>query len=418
MSHLPRNEDKPQITGFAATSSGTLAVLTATGLSALNTVVSARVLSLNGRGTLVAAYTCINLCVVAGGLSLDSSAMYFLGKHAANQLGVARRLQEIAFLGALITVLGGSAVVVVFTHGRLPFKAVILMCVLSSTQVMGGVVLAQLRISGHLHASAWWSSSMLASGQTAGIVAMLITRSVSDILIVMSFGSMLPWFWIVWRNFQGKVGRITAPVTPLESRREMVGYALKAHPGAVIYALFSRVPLLALSLVSTAAAVSILSIGTSIAELGLVVSQGMLSWVLSAAGNEPHNYSILRRALWVDLTITVLLSALLASGSIFAVPIILGQAYHVSGVLVVVLAPGVVVLALWRIAAYDLAVRGYPWPRTVSAVLGVASSIPLSLLLSIGFGCTGAAVAYSLGAFVLGGTLFYYPGHAQRMLRT
>lgn len=406
--HRTVSEAAPRSSRVAnVVASGAVANIAAMLISAANTWLSTRLMSLDNRGVFVAIYASGTAAVVAFGLSIDTRGIFHLASSPTERGETTARLLAIsgaAWLGCFAT----TSVLAVF-EGRqyLSIITAVLFAAVNSLQVLIGVPLAHLRFKGKHHRASWLPVAPVLTAQVAGIGAMLLRPTAGAVLIGMSVGAAIPvavCLATLWYHNGGSRSAVASNALALRDfgrTRWIFADLIRTHPGALLHALHLRLPLITMALVTTPAAVSIYGVAVAIAEVGLVVSQGALAWVLAAAARDPSDFSTLRRA----VRLTTVLTGLLLITSIIVVALtssrVFGAGYSSVGRVVAVLSPAILIISAWRLLTYDLVIRGAAWPRTASSLVGVVVVVPLTVVLAHRFAEVGVALAMDASTVAL-----------------
>jgi O-antigen/teichoic acid export membrane protein len=179
--------------------------------------------------------------------------------------------------------------------------------------------------------------------------------------------------------------------------RRSYQYALRAWPGAVLGNMALRVDLFLLAYYVGTAAVGVYSIAVTLAELCWHLPSaigGVLAPKAAAEGRSSAEVTVrIARVVWVG---TAVLGIVIAVTSVFAVPVLFGQAFSGAVLPLALLLPGVVAMSLAYGPFSYLSGIGKPQAWTVASGVNLAVNIPANVILIPRFGAAGAAAASSI----------------------
>ncbi|MEJ2866415.1 hypothetical protein WCD74_01475 [Actinomycetospora sp. OC33-EN08] len=391
----------PTPSSRALLTSGLAANGTALGLSALVVALTALVLGAEGRGQIAVATVIASYTVVAVGLSLESGILHF-GR--SPDVGSSRRFRRrvallvLATFAAAVAVLAVAAVLAV--RPSLPVAVIAVFAIGYAAPIVVVPATAFDRLDGRHHAATWRPVWVLVAQQLGGGAGLLVAADVTGFLLGGGLAGLGATALTLFLHRRGTTLAAGGDSATLPGDRELISYSVAGHGGVVLHLFALRAPLIVLSAVVGASAAGQFSIATSLAEISLIVSQSQLGRVLAAATAAPSDFTVLRRELLLGAVLCALLGCGLAVVARLA-PVFLGPEF--SGVFwpTVVLLPGMVALGAWRLATNDLAARGRPGARTVSAAVGAIVVAGGLAVLVAPFGLLGAAAAASVGFAVM-----------------
>lgn len=169
-----------------------------------------------------------------------------------------------------------------------------------------------------------------------------------------------------------------------------------AVPGIVGQSLNYRVDLLLVASLAGAEVVGVYFIGVLIAETLFYPAQ-IVSQVLLPRAAQARLGGTAAPAYRIVIATTVVLSALVFVAAPWIVRTIFGPEFSEAAPATRALMPGVIALAFWQLATFELAGKGRVWLMSVSAFTGVALTLALDLLLVPRYDVRGAAIAASAG---------------------
>jgi len=194
--------------------------------------------------------------------------------------------------------------------------------------------------------------------------------------------------------------QVGAPAGQTAYRRRLMrsGLALAGAAGATAVA--TRVPLIALGLVASAAAFAELSAGLRFADafyiLALTAGQAMLPSIAAVLTEQPQRaLGLIRRAVGLMLALGMAIGAVLASFGDELMRAVFGEPYASSGVLLSILAASLPFMGMFWISWFGLC--AYDRERVVLAItLGLASAALVATAVIVpAEGARGAAWVFS-----------------------
>jgi len=178
-------------------------------------------------------------------------------------------------------------------------------------------------------------------------------------------------------------------------RRELgalLGYGLRAHLMLVIALISYRIGLYVLRYFHDAAIVGQYSIALNVAEVLLFIpnSFGMILFARTSSSTDEEASRFTPIAARNVLALTLASALVLGLVAPVLVPLVFGQAFRPSIALFLVLLPGVVTFALYRVLSYDLIGRGFPLRVSLASGAGLVANVGVAILLVPRLGAMGA----------------------------
>jgi len=213
------------------------------------------------------------------------------------------------------------------------------------------------------------------------------------------------------------LGRLTAGVVavclllgalkPLFSfgRKELgalLGYGLRAHLMLVIALVSYRIGLYVLRYFYDAAVVGQYSIALNMAEVLLFIpnSFGVILFARTSSSTDEEASRFTPIAARNVLALTLVSALVLGLVAPVLVPLIFGQAFRPSIALFLVLLPGVITFALYRVLSYDMIGRGFPLRVSLASGAGLIANLVVAILLVPRLGAMGAVFG-NLAGYIL-----------------
>lgn len=177
--------------------------------------------------------------------------------------------------------------------------------------------------------------------------------------------------------------------------RQLLTFGFKSHIGNILKDLSYRSDILIISYFLPAAFVGYYIIAVTIAEIIWkipdAVGSVLLPYVAHMDNNSAKTFTpVVSRVVLVPVTIACLLIFLFGKNII---TLAFGQEFLPSSSVLVILLPGILSFALWKILANDLIAQGYPARYSLTSGIALVTMVVLDLLLIPKFGINGAAVA-------------------------
>jgi len=353
--------------------SGVAANLTGLGFSALSTLVTARVLGASGRGQ-VAVLTVIASYVVVGfSLSLEAGILH-LGKQFPGTDYLLSRITRFLAVLTLASIATLSIVGYLIANGSLNAATILIFGIGYGVPVAVIPVTAVERLRGRHHSAMWWPMIILAAQQALGLIWLGIYVSVDSYILGSSIGGLLATMAFLWLARPKKPSHTVLETKASVPIKTLVTYSLAGHLGVILYLLCGRLPVILAGVYLGDTAAGVYSVAVAIAEVCLLVTQSQLGFVLAMATRDPDDFTPLKRQLKISAVLTAGIMAALLVASRW-LPVVLGEDFSGTTAVLIALSPGVVLLGLWRLAAYDLAARGQTRLRTISAAWGALTAV-------------------------------------------
>ena len=178
-------------------------------------------------------------------------------------------------------------------------------------------------------------------------------------------------------------------------RRELgalLSFGLRAHLMLVIALISYRIGLYVLRCFYDAAVVGQYSIALNMAEVLLFIpnSFGVILFARTSSSTDEEASRFTPIASRNVLMLTLLSALALGVVAPVLVPFIFGQAFRPSIALFLVLLPGVITFALYRVLSYDMIGRGFPLRVSLASGAGLIANLCVALLFVPKLGAMGA----------------------------
>jgi O-antigen/teichoic acid export membrane protein len=229
------------------------------------------------------------------------------------------------------------------------------------------------------------------------VTATLAGATVNAVLVVLVFRHEL--------SFRALIPRASAI-------RQIVRAGSVAVPGILGQSLNYRIDLLLVASLSGAQVVGVYFVGVLIAETLFYPAQ-IVSQVLLPRATQEGSARTAAPAYRLVLTTTATLAVVVFVTAPWIVRWVFGPEFAEAAPGARMLLPGVIALAFWQLATFELAGRGRVWLMSVSAFCGVGVTLLLDLVLVPRYDVRGAAIASSIGYIVTAAVVL--PG-VQRVL--
>jgi len=197
-------------------------------------------------------------------------------------------------------------------------------------------------------------------------------------------------------------GQVATGQTPTAGT--LLRYGLAGHVGTIFQNLNYRADVFLVAVMLSATDVGIYAVAVSLAEGLLLLPNALGTVVMQRAALSPGRVRATEVALRLGLAVAVAGGMVLAVSSHWVVPNVFGQSFAGATAPILALLPGIVALVVWKTLINDLAGRGFPTVKSISAAVALAVTLVGDLLLIPPFGIVGAgaasSVAYTAAAVV------------------
>jgi O-antigen/teichoic acid export membrane protein len=362
----------------------------------ITTVVVARRLGPEGRGSLAAIYALMTMLAQLGTLGVVSANPYFAGREphlrariAGNSLWLAGAIGPLmALVGVAVKVLAPGALGDVGWPELLigMFAVPVLLCSL----FLQSILLAEGRTV--LYNGVEVGASLL----TVVLVSTVLPLTGGGVLIALSL-LVIPQVvaLLVFMAAARSHGRLRRPLDRVLARR-MIGYGVRAYVVTLLAYLLVRVDVLLVNAIQGAGAAGQYSIAVAVADaLELVpVSICVNLFARMARGAADRRASLdVFHLVAVGYLLVCLIAALLAGP---AITLLFGEAYQPAISLFLWLLPGVYCFGLLNVIAYYFAARGMPRELILVWIPGLAVNLAIDLTLLAHHGTFVASLASSV----------------------
>lgn len=182
--------------------------------------------------------------------------------------------------------------------------------------------------------------------------------------------------------------------------RPAITYGVKAHLGNIISFLNYRLDLFLVNLLIGPSAAGIYTVAVRLTEQLWMISQAVSTVIFprmsAMAGNEAERRAFTPAVARIVFWITLLASALLAAIARPLISLLFGDGFEGAATVLIVLLPGIVLLAMARVLANDFAARGWVGINLAMAGGILVINTAANLILIPPFGIVGAALATTL----------------------
>ena len=301
------------------------------------------------------------LTAVGQGLVAAVVGWVLLRTLLSSQVSPARGAITIAALAAPAVLVVAHGHAVLRAAGRLVEASVleVVAAVTTLTVVVGGVVTDRL--------------GMAAAGAAAG-------SGLCGILTA-----------VLLQRLPGAGGAGRAPA----SFGTILRYGLAGHVGTVFQSLNYRVDVFLVALLLSATDVGIYAVAVSLAEALLLLPNALGALVMQRAALDPSSVRATQLTLRLGLAVATVGGVVVAVVSVRLVPLVFGREFAGATAAILALLPGILALVVWKTLVNDLAGRGFPTVKSVSAGLALVVTLAADLVLIPSFGIAGAAAASS-----------------------
>lgn len=171
-----------------------------------------------------------------------------------------------------------------------------------------------------------------------------------------------------------------------------------AYLGTLAQELAYRGDVVLLAALSTTREVGLYAIPLLLAELlwYLPNAAGLVVFTRSARANT-SDFTFTASVSAASFVLVTPLAVLVGAASVIIVPALLSDDYQGAVAPILLMMPGAIALAIWKVLINDLVARGRPRSKLQSALVGAIVMLALDLLLIPRYGAAGAATASSLG---------------------
>jgi O-antigen/teichoic acid export membrane protein len=369
-------------------------------LGGITSVVIARSLQPEGRGTYYVIVTVAATALSLGHLSVEQSQVW-LWTGPDNRHAVAANSVVLGLSVGAASALAAAVVLLAIGPGRLPAAGHPLLAIALAAIPFSMVVL-------YLN-----SVQMLRARLDVVNRGLLLAATVQcGLLLSVGAAGRLSVAWVVgiWALSAGLPLLVLMPGSGVRIAnrdwslaRLALGRGLRYHVGSASLFLLFRVDVFILNGLASAAAVGIYSLAVAVAELTRLVTDSIAQVVLpqQAESVRDRAVAITIRATRVTTLVALGLVGLMSSTAPLLVPAVYGSAFSASVSPLLGLAPGLFALGATRAIGAYLLRLDRPLLGSAIVVASLLLNVVLNLVLIPSYGVTGAAVASSVAYCML-----------------
>jgi O-antigen/teichoic acid export membrane protein len=390
---------KPSFLSSVATVLGGQAACAA--LALITEICYARLLGPAGRGQISLCMMLIGIGVLVGGLGGVTPIVVWT---ADTRRKPAEWLPVVLLLGVTGSLIACGLGASIFWHWHLsalrtittPLAVLILLTIPAA--IFSGYLLAILAGSEQFRVRAGVSLADQFSG-LAGFLLLLLflgpkaESAVLGNLVGIVIGGAIVFFLL--RDIFPDTWKIRRPDPEIIAGVRM---GLRGQPGNMATALYYRFDVFLVSFFLGPAQVGLYALAVVISEALWQIPQAV-SWAIFPRTARTMNQGAAEFTCLVIrqvFAISCLSGIALAAVSPFAVPLVFGEAFRPSVASIWWLIPGTISLSLAKVASADLAARSKTGYSTIFAIIALAVSVPLDLLLIPRMGIRGASLTSSV----------------------
>lgn len=369
-------------------------------------VIIARALGPVGKGAYALVLQIVGVLVVALGLGLGTSNIYFVASRKASAKTVtANSLWLLAATGVLAT-----AVCMLFIAG--PFAP--------DPPYSFAMAVAASALFVFTTLFAWLGAVAVGlSGLRPRAVAGICSVSVVFAgVVVLSRLELLSALFVIALGVAGQAlatlvvllferGRMLSLRPSPRTLRSMVGYSAKSYMVELVNYVHLRLDILLLGWLATTATVGVYSVGVSLAEVTRYVPSVVGAALFARASGVAHDEGSALSARMSRLTVLLVVASVAAFGILapLAVTRVFGEAFADATRIFLILLPGTAAISISEVPSSYLFSRQIIYWRTSTAM--VVLNVVLNLFMIPRLGAEGAAVASSVTYTLLTGVILY-----------
>jgi O-antigen/teichoic acid export membrane protein len=367
-------------------------------LGLATSVVIARALNPDGRGSYYVIITVATTTLAMGHLSVEQSQVW-LWTRPENRRSVAVNSVLLGLSVGAVAALAAVLVLVVLNPHRLPDLR-------DHVIALAAVPFAMIVL---------YANNVLVLQSRIDIVnraALLGTAAQCGLLLLLGLAGRLSVTWVVvsWAaSMVLPAASLVAGIRPRPAERDLalawraLGRGLRYHLGSASLYLLFRVDILLLAAFSSDAAVGIYSLAVTVAELARIVTDSISQVVLPQQAGSDDGRAV---AFTVKTTRVMVFAGLVSIGLGCAavplgIPLLYGHAFAGSVEPFFALAPGVFALSGSRAIGACLLRLDRPMLSSAASVIALVLNVGLNLVLIPSYGVVGCAAASSIAYCVL-----------------
>jgi O-antigen/teichoic acid export membrane protein len=365
--------------------------LLGTALRLPTSMLSARLLGPSGKGTLTLLLLIAVHVPFFVSLSIEGGLVHFLGAKAMTVPQAWRAS------GPLGLILGGIGLLILWPIAvwilppETSLTVVILMALTIPLTVVGFYARGILRGSGRIITDSMLHFSSVVIAAATMIVLFAISAPDEYVYRASIAAGMVPsLIAILLIMARGSASRNSSK----QDRVRLIRFGAKSHLGGVLQSLNFRLDSYLLAVLLGVYAVGVYSVAVAVAELLLVLPIAMQGLVMHRASQSDS--ALTAQFSRLISTSALLGGAFLALAAPFLVPLLYGRAFEPAIPVLILLVPGIWSLTMWTTLTNDLIGRGYPGVKSVSASVGLATTLIVGFVAIPAAGILGAAVTSSL----------------------
>ena len=347
-------------------------------MSVVQSVLVARALGPEGRGTLAAVAGFAGVLAALGGLGFSSANPYFLLNHPASDRAIVSNSLWIGGLGGLLLA-GCGLLVYEVDSGVLPGLSTVEVTVaLVAVPAMLCALFLQSVLLGQFRTRMYNGLAAAVAGLPALALAfgyLVLDLDVLGTLVVTTLSQYAGLTAYVVVTTGGRPERFNAPLA-----RQMLRYGLRVYAATTLAFLVIRVDVLLVNGYLGATATGLYTAAVAIVDLLYLIPIAVGFSLFPRVADTKSSDLTLRvvRAFAPTMLVLCLVSAAVAAP---AITLLYGSEFSGAADLYYWLLPGAFALGMSTILSQHFAGMGFPWPLVLAWLVGLAANLVLNLAL-------------------------------------
>lgn len=374
------------------------------GLGLLTSVMVARGLGPEGRGTLAAAMLWPGLLTYAISLGVGPAALYHAAQPDSNPRDTFNTAARLALVQSALGMAAGLLLLPRVLHEpgaeMLSVSRIYLFVIPFSllTQYACFVLQAMLRFQALNLVRLLIPTGYLAGASILWMVGSLSVRSVIVLHLALNVASLVAAIGSLAREgIRIRIGEGSRAIA-----QRLLGYGLRAHIGTVSQLLNLRLDQALIAALLPIEQLGLYASAVSAASVGQIVSTAIRMIGTARIARTPPAQRVETLGLYfrMSLIVSAVVCALLASAMPVLLPVVFGHEFAGATPVAIILVGGSFFYGAQDVLAGGAHACGEPWVVSRAAIVGLFVTIPLLMLLLPVFGVVGAALA-SLCAYAV-----------------
>lgn len=374
--------------------------LSSIGVGIITSVLIARLLGAEGKGTLALLGLLVTQMALFASLGVEVSLIHYGGRSKWVLAELVNTALGIALVVSVPVLVLAWVFIAILANETVTVKSLwiaYLFCFSIPFYLWTLYLRSVVRVTGRLVEDTLLSSVGVLINLVLVIGVLFLGWDVNGVLVAMLLGDVANLVLYVlmclrWNLVQKPI-RFSVSIA-----KALIAYGMKGHLGSILQALNYRLDMYIVAFLLPIAQLGIYSVSVATAEFLWIIPNVLGPIIMQRAATQEARQvnsllATMNRLTSASLVVSILIWIPIG---LIAIPLLYGPAFVSAQAPFMLLLPGMWGLGLWKNLTNDLAGRGYPTYKSISSLVAVLLIVFFDLVLIPRMGIAGAALASSI----------------------